>query len=410
MTKISYVDKKHSPKKNELVVEFKVKPAKGISMERAAEEIAKESSIGTWTDLATMKPRIAKKLKPSVFSIKGNTIQIAYPLELFEAGSIPQLLSSIAGNIYGMKYLERLRLENISFSAAFVNSFNGPKFGIKGVRKTLGIKDRPLVGTIVKPKVGLNEKEHAKVAYNAWLGGCDLVKDDENLTSMKFNSFKKRVTETLKMRDKSEEETGEKKAYMPNVTAETNEMLRRAKFVKQQGGRYVMIDILTAGWAALQSLREADLGLIIHAHRAGHAALTRIPDHGISMLSIAKLARLAGVDQLHVGAIVGKMHGSEKEVKGIVKGITEKSSHLKSVFPVCSGGLHPGKVEALLKILGTDIIIQAGGGIHGHKKGTIAGAKAMRQAVEAALQGIPAKDYALMHKELAIALKQWGAK
>jgi len=410
MEKIRFVDKRHSPAKNELVVEFIVKPVRGISMERAAEEIAKESSIGTWTTLSTMKARIAKKLKPSVFSIGRNSIKVAYPEDLFEAGNIPQLLSSVAGNIYGMKCLEKLKLEDIHFPGSYLKAFPGPKFGIKGVRKKLKVKGRPLVGTIVKPKVGLNEKEHAKVAYNAWLGGCDIVKDDENLTSMKFNSFDRRVRETLKLRRVCEEETGEKKAYMPNVTAETKEMLRRAELVKKLGGKYAMIDILTAGWAAVQTLRSADLGLIIHAHRAGHAALTRMPGHGMSMLAIAKLSRLAGVDQLHVGAIVGKMHGSEKEVRNIVNGITEKMGGLEKVFPVCSGGLHPGKTGALVKILGKDVIIQMGGGIHGHSLGTIAGAKAARQSVEAAMQGVPVQEYALMHPELKAALGQWGAK
>jgi len=295
----------------------------------------------------------------------------------------------------------------VHFPREYLKSFKGPKFGIQGVRKTLKVKNRPLVGTIVKPKLGLNEKEHAKVAYNAWLGGCDIVKDDENLTSMAFNKFRKRVELTLKMRRKAEHETGEKKAYMPNVTAETMEMLRRAKHVKRQGGRYAMIDILTSGFAAVQTLRDADLGLIIHAHRAGHAAFTRNKQHGISMLTIAKLARLAGCDQLHIGAIFGKMEGGKREVQRIRDAIIEENG-LEPVFPVCSGGLYPSKVSQLMKALGNDIIIQAGGGIHGHPLGTIKGSKAMRQAVEAGLSGIPAAQYALSHKELALALGKWG--
>lgn len=101
---------------------------------------------------------------------------------------------------------------------------------------------------------------------------------------------------------------------MANVTAETNEMLRRAKYVRDQGGEYVMIDIITTGWAALQTLREQDLGLVIHAHRAGHAMFTENPKHGMSMLAIAKIARLIGVDQIHIGAVVGKMIGGKKKL------------------------------------------------------------------------------------------------
>ncbi len=132
-----------------------------------------------------------------------------------------------------------------------------------------------MVGTIIKPKLGLNTKDHAKVAYDAWSGGCDIVKDDENLSSQKFNPFEDRLTQTLESRDKAQEETGERKVYMINITAETNLMLKRAEEVINQGGEYVMVDILTCGWSALQTLRDQNFKLVIHAHRAGHAAFTK---------------------------------------------------------------------------------------------------------------------------------------
>jgi ribulose-bisphosphate carboxylase large chain len=228
------------------------------------------------------------------------------------------------------------------------------------------------------------------------------------------------VIETLKMRGRAEKETGEKKMYMPNVTAETNEMLKRARFVKKSGGEYIMVDIITAGWSGLQTLRNAnqDLNLVMHAHRAGHAAFTR-GRHGISMLVIADIARLIGVDQLHIGAVIGKMEGSEQEVEHIGEEIehriikegrhtlSEEWHDIKPVFAVCSGGLHPGHVPSLVRYLGKDIIIQGGGGIHGHPRGTRAGAAAMRQSVEAAVQKIPLSEYAKTHKELAEALREW---
>lgn len=405
----SFIREEYKPKKTELVASFRAKPAEGVSFRKCLEAIARESSIGTWTKLSTLKDSTVQKLGPKVFDLnkKKNSAKIAYPLDLFEKGNTAQFLSSVGGNIFGMSKLKALRLDDIFFPNKYSKSFLGPKHGINGVRKALGVKKRPLLGTIVKPKLGLKEKEHAKVAYNAWLGGCDLVKDDENLTSMEFNSFKKRVRFTLEKRDQAMSETGEKKAYMPNVTAETSEMIKRAEFVEEKGGRYAMIDIIAAGFSSLQALRKQDFNLIIHAHRAGHAAFTRNKNHGISMQTIAKLARLSGADQLHVGAIFGKMEGSEQEVKKIVKGITEKNP-LKKVFPVCSGGLHPGKVSPLMKSLGKNIIIQSGGGIHGNPLGTIKGAKAMRQAIEAELKGIPVKEYALMHKELAVAIDEWG--
>jgi ribulose-bisphosphate carboxylase large chain len=395
-----YVDPTYRPNPTDLLCLFTLRPAAGVSVEEAAGAVAGESSVGTWTDVSTGSPRI-KAMGARVFSINGHRIQVAYPQELFEQGNMAQIFSSVAGNIFGMKVVDSLRLEDIKWPAKFVKGFPGPKFGIKGIRKMLRVPKRPLCGTIIKPKLGLREKEHARVAYEAWRGGLDIVKDDENLTSQPFNNFDKRVRETLKLRDKAEKETGERKIYMPNVSAEYNEMLRRAKFVKRCGGEYIMVDILTVGWSALQALRNENLGLVMHAHRAMHAALTRNKEHGISMFVLADAAKLCGVDQLHIGTAVGKMEGPKEEVVLL-------SKRVKPVFPVCSGGLHPGHVPELMKMLGNDIIIQAGGGIHGHPDGTAAGAAAMRQAIDAVMGGVPLGEYAKSHKELRLAVEKWG--
>jgi ribulose-bisphosphate carboxylase large chain len=397
-----YWQPNYKPAKDDLVMIYKIKPTRGVTMEQAAEAVAAESSIGTWTEIATMSPAIQKK-GAKVFDIRGNYAKIAYPLELFELGNMPQIWSSVAGNIFNMKDIESLRLEDAQWPKALVKSFRGPIHGISGVRKLLKVKTRPLCGTIIKPKLGLSEKGHAKVAYNAWIGGLDIVKDDENLTSQPFNKFYSRVKETLKLRDLAEKETGEKKMYMPNVSAETKEMLKRAHFVKKCGGEYAMVDILTVGWSGLQALREEneDLKLVLHAHRAMHGALTRNRNHGISMAFIADTAKLIGVDQLHIGTAVGKMLESKEEVIALAK-------RVKPVFPVCSGGLHPGLIPALVKMLGKDIIIQAGGGVHGHPSGTTAGARAMRQAIDAIMSGTDLKTYARHYIELSEAINKWG--
>ena len=233
------------------------------------------------------------------------------------------------------------------------------------------------------------------------------MKDDENLSSQKFNPFDDRVVRTLDYRDKAEEQTGEKKIYIPNVTSETNEMVKRAQFVVDQGGEYVMIDILSCGFSALQTLRDQDLDIVLHAHRAGHAAFTKNPKHGIAMRVIAKLSRIVGVDQLHVGAAVGKMSETREEVLMSCEALKGKMSKLRRVMPVASGGLHPALVPSLIDIFGIDFVIQAGGGIHGHKDGTVAGAKAMRQAVDATVEHIELEEYATTHSELQIALETW---
>ena len=422
---LNYLNLNYSPSGKDLVVMYYVeKAADTSSLEKAAEEIAKESSIGTWTEIATLSEDIAQRLKPSVYHIdeKENIIKIAYNEELFEADNIPQILSAIAGNIYGMKAIDNLRLIDIEFPKSIVNVYKGPKFGIKGIRKLLKVFDRPLLGTIVKPKVGLNPKQHAKVCGESWLGGLDIVKDDENLTSMRFNKFETRVKETIKIRDKIEIETGEKKIYMPNITAPVSEMKKRADFVIEQGGEYVMVDIITLGFSALQEIRDYldDKNIVIHAHRAMHAALTRNQRHGMSMLAIAKISRLIGMDQLHTGTVVGKMEGGKEEVVNINNIITNKTieeidysnlhqnwGNIRTTLPVASGGLYPNVVHKLIDILGKDIVIQAGGGVHGHPEGTEAGAKAMRQAVQAYLDNINLSEYAKTHNELKKALEKW---
>lgn len=417
--KLDFVNLKYKPKKSDLISFLKISPNK-ISMEKAANTVALESSVGTWTKVAGQE--YVEKLRAKVFSIKGNYIKIAYPEELFEKDNVPNILSSIAGNILGMKAVKTIRLEDVAFPMSILKSFKGPKYGIEGIRKIMKVKNRPLVGTIIKPKLGLNTEHHSQSAYESWRGGCDFVKDDENLASQKFNMFEERLTKTLEMADRAESETGEKKAYLINVTAETKEMMKRAQLVEQQGGKYVMIDILTAGWAAVQTLREANFKMAIHAHRAMHAAFTRNEDQGISMMVIADFARIIGVDTLHIGTGIGKLEGDIKDIEEIEEEIEKKNVrqaknrleqrwwNIKPVLAVSSGGLHPGFVPYLIKHLGKNLIIQAGGGIHGHPFGTEAGAMAMRQAVDATLKKISLKEYAKTHVELEEALKTWQNK
>src|SRR3989344_6210833 len=320
---MDYVNLKYKPKDSDLICLFRVEPAKGLSLKKAANTVALESSTGTWVEVKTKKAYV-NKLAAKVFSIKGDYVKIAYPSGLFEKGNAPNILSSIAGNIFGMKAVRNLRLEDIKIPSEILRGFKGPKYGIQGIRNMMRVKDRPLLGTIIKPKLGLKTRDHAKVAYDAWTGGCDVVKDDENLSSQKFNVFEERVARTLEKANKAEEETGEKKAYLANVTAETKEMLKRAQLVEDLGGKYVMIDIITAGWAALQTMRDADFKMAIHAHRAMHAAFDRNPNHGVSMMVIADFARLIGVDQLHIGTGIGKLEGKIEDVEDLLEEIEVK--------------------------------------------------------------------------------------
>src|SRR3989338_2158961 len=181
-----------------------------------------------------------------------------------------------------------------------------------------------------------------------------------------------------------------------------------------------MVDVVTEGFGALQTLREANFKLAIHGHRAMHAAFTRNKKHGIAMMVLADLCRLIGIDTLHIGTVVGKLEGKLEEVEEIEEEIEKKKiketkirlaqdwGKMNSVLAVSSGGLHPLHVPFLVKHLGKDLIIQMGGGIHGHLNGTIAGAKAARQAIDATIKKISLKEYAKEHKELKQAIMQWG--
>ncbi|MCX9075617.1 MAG: RuBisCO large subunit C-terminal-like domain-containing protein, partial [Candidatus Methanoperedens sp.] len=205
-----------------------------------------------------------------------------------------------------------------------------------------------------------------------------------------------------------------------NITGETKEMIRKAKLLHDSGWRFAMIDVVTCGTAAVQTLSEecGDLGLAIHAHRAMHAAFDRNPKHGISMYFLAKLMRLIGVDEIHVGTAVGKLVGSKKDVVQIADMLRASSvddknmlsqdwGKIKPVLPVSSGGLHPGLIPIVMDILGNDCTLLVSGGIHGHPNGTRAGAKAAIQAIEASMEGIDLKEYARNHKELKQALDKW---
>jgi len=417
-----FVNTKYRPKRTDLRVLFYFEPAKGMSHEDAIGRIASESSTGTWTTLFKMPSRM-KSLMATAYKVEKNYVHVAYPLDLWEKGNMPQLLSGIAGNIFGMKAIDNLRLVDVSLPQEYLKSFKGPSLGIQGLRKYFKVYDRPLTGAVPKPKVGFSSEEHAQIAYETWIGGFDLCKDDENLTSQTFNNFYKRVKLMTKLRDKAEKETGEVKDALLNITAETEEMKKRAKVLHDNGWKYAMIDVVTCGTSAVQTLRDVlgDYKMAIHAHRAMHASFDRNPKHGMSMQFLAKIMKTIGVDQIHSGTAVGKLVGSKAEVQAIASVLRDEHvkqrdhiildqnwGNFKPVFPVSSGGLHPGLVPEEIDIYGKDLVLLVSGGIHGHPRGTRAGATATMQALEAKKEGINLEEYAKTHHELKEALDKWG--
>lgn len=385
----------------ELIAKYHVET--DLPIKKAAEAIAAEQSTGTWTEVRGSESELAAR----VIKAEGDYVEIGFPEALFEPGNIPQYLSVVAGNLFGLGSLKKVRLMDVIFPESLVRAHSGPKFGIEDARKILGVFDRPFVGTIIKPKVGLNPHDTAQVAAAAVRGGLDLLKDDETLTDQTFCPMVDRVEAVMAALDKVEKETGKKAFYAVNVTTGADQILDRAERAIDHGANMVMVDVLTAGFSALERLSR-NVKVPIHVHRTMHGALTRDRGHGISMLVISRLVRLAGGTNLHTGSYMGKMAREVEENDLSRDALRGEWYGLKRVFPVASGGISPSAVAANLDGYGVDCIIQAGGGVHGHPGGTTAGAKAMVQAVEAWEKSIPIDEYAKTHKELETALKFWG--
>jgi len=428
-----YADFKYTPdKNNDFVVLLWAKG--GVGLEKIAEAIAAESSVGSWTKLKTMNDFVWKHYRARVFKIKKVTknsgfIWIAYPLEHFDSKNLSQFQASVLGNLFGLKELKELYIYDIAFPKTQQRLFKGARYGLEGLRKKLKThkSGRPHIGTIVKPKVGLNPKEWANVAYESYLGGLDLVKDDENLVDQDFCRWKQRLTEVVKAIEKAQDETSQIHIYSSSVTDKVSRMIQRIDYLKSMGlskNVLVMLDVYILGTSALEEILDLTrkYGFAVHAHRAGFAGPNR-GSFGINFQVYEKFYRILGVDQLHIGTGVGKMEGTPSQIKryhDIAEQMEldeklylgslemEYEKHIKPILSIASGGLDAGKVDAIVELHGRNVNIQAGAGVHGHPGGTVKGAQSMRQALEAVMQGISSPEYAKTHKELKQAIDLWG--
>lgn len=404
---MGYFDLHYQPKETDVIALFRVTPQDGVDPEEAAAAVAGESSTATWTVVWTDRLTACEKYRARCYKIEpvpGQPGQyfayIAYDLDLFEPGSIVNLSASIIGNVFGFKPLKALRLEDMRLPVAYVKTFDGPPTGIVVERERLDKFGRPLLGATVKPKLGLSGRNYGRVVYEALKGGLDFTKDDENINSQPFMHWRDRYLYCMEAVNRAQAMTGEVKGHYLNVSAATmEEMYERAEFAKELGSVIIMID-LVVGFTAIQSMskwaRRNDM--ILHLHRAGHSTYTRQKTHGVSFRVIAKWMRLAGVDHIHAGTVVGKLEGDPHTVKGFYDICREPYNparlenglffdqdwaSLRRVMPVASGGIHAGQMHQLLSLLGEDCVLQFGGGTIGHPMGIAAGATANRVALEA---------------------------
>ena len=429
---MGYYDADYTPKPTDILCAFRIVPQEGIEPIEAAAAVAGESSTATWTVVWTDRLTANEHYQAKAYRVDpvpGSDqymAYIAYDLDLFEEGSIANLTSSIIGNVFGFKALKSLRLEDMRIPPHYTKTFQGPPHGIIMEREYLNKYGRPLLGATVKPKLGLSARNYGRVVYEALQGGLDFTKDDENINSQPFMRWRDRFLFCMEAVNKAQAMTGEIKGHYLNVTAGTmEEMYERADFAKELGSVIIMID-LTIGYTAIQSMSRwaRKNGLILHLHRAGHSTYTRQKTHGVSFRVISKWMRLAGVDHIHAGTVVGKLEGDPSNVKGYYTTLREDKvdanpmlglyfeqdwASMPGTMPVASGGIHAGQIHQLLHLLGEDVVLQFGGGTIGHPDGIAEGAAANRIAVEAMIQARnEGRDYLNEGPEILARAARWS--
>jgi len=405
--KMGYWDATYTVKATDVLALFRITPQPGVDPVEATAAVAGESSTATWTVVWTDLLTACDIYRAKAYRVDPvpNTPDqffgyIAYECELFEEGSLANITASIIGNVFGFKAVKALRLEDMRIPYAYLKTFQGPATGVVVERERLNQFGRPLLGATVKPKLGLSGRNYGRVVYEGLKGGLDFLKDDENINSQPFMRWRERFLYVQEGITRASAATGEVKGSYMNITGGTMEdVYERGEYAKELGTVIVMID-LVMGYTAIQSAalwaRKNDM--ILHLHRAGNSTYARQKNHGINFRVICKWMRMAGVDHIHAGTVVGKLEGDPLMVKGFYNTLLDVKTDvnlsqglffaqdwasLRKCMPVASGGIHCGQLHQLINYLGDDVVLQFGGGTIGHPDGIQAGATANRVALEA---------------------------
>lgn len=403
-------------------------------LERAAQVMAGEQSAGTFVKVPGETPELLER--------HGARIERITPLEVVDEPSLPgakppkdagkrasyqraevvlsfpfanvgaslsALVTTVSGNLYELGQFSGLRLVDVEIPAPFADKYPGSQFGVAGTRRLTGVMERPLIGTIIKPSVGLSPDDTAAIVQTLCAAGLDFIKDDELQTNAPHSPLAARVEAVMRVIRDHAQATGKQVMYAFNITADIDDMLRHHDLVLAAGGTCIMVNALSAGLGALAYVRQHSQ-LPIHAHRAGWGALSRHPLLGMSYVAYQKFLRLAGADHIHVNGIRNKFCESDESSIASAKAALTPMLGGYVAMPVFSSGQWAGQATDTYAALGsTDLLYLAGGGIMAHPQGIAAGVRSIQEAWAAALQGVDLQSYAQTHEALRGALAMYGA-
>ncbi len=413
---------------NRITATYDIESPVGVA--RAAEVLAGEQSTGTFARLAAETDELRKRSAARIERIditgtlttpslpcrmtsdtyERGTVTISWSLDNFGT-SLPTLLSTLAGNLFELAELSAIRLIDMQLPSVFAKDHPGPQFGAQGTRSFIGGHEGPVIGTIIKPSVGLNPSETASLVRTLVDAGIDFIKDDELQANGPHCPFAERVAAVSRVLDTHADKTGKQVMYAFNMTDEIDQMWRNLEILDAHGGTCAMVCMNSVGLTGLRAIRERS-SMTIHGHRAGWGLYSRSPDIGISFPVMQKLWRLAGADHLHVNGLANKFTETDaiiaQSATSVQQPVCEDGpAHL--AMPVYSSGQTIWQIDPARGLLGNDdFIFCAGGGIMSHPAGVSAGVVALRQAAEAARKGINVRDFASQHSELNTALEAFG--
>lgn len=403
----------YTPRPDMIQVTYKVQSDKLIDPEKKAKAIALGQTTDTWTPNELSGQKKLEKHRGVVLGIDEKThtegrsyeyfLTIGFPAANTE-GDIPSLLTMIFGKI---SLDGKIRLESVAFPDDYLEK-KGPIHGVAGIRAITGELLKPLMMAIFKPCVGLTPTELGKMFYELAMGGMHIVKDDEILPDLSICPTEKRLEACLEAGERAKRDTGKTTLYAVNLTGSNSRLLAKARGLAKQGAQCFLFNVLSYGYGALEELR--DVGVPIMAHPALAGSMGGAPDTGIAYsVLLGSLMRLGGADIVLFPSSYGTVSLPEKETHAIWKALSKPMGPMKSAFPGPSAGIHPGLVPRILEDYGHDVIINAGGGVHGHPKGARAGTKAFRQAIDWSIKrknfgGLSEREF----PELAEALRLWG--